>query len=269
MVLLWVGLVVGLAVGVAGGLIYFLKALAKLRKAERRARESERLAYLGSLAGGLAHEIKNPLSTLHMNLQLLDEDLRKSGGKHARRDLSRIAALRGEVRRLEEVLEDFLRYARRHQLELKKRNVNEILREILDFVTPEASQGDVRISRGLEPELDSCMIDAGRLKQAFLNIVINARQAMPDGGELIVHTKTVPNGVQIEFIDTGTGISEEDLPRVWDVYFSSKQTGTGLGLPTARRIIQEHGGSIRLDTEVGKGTCFTVFLPTKGANNDA
>ena len=268
MVFFWVGLVVGLAFGIAGGLVYFVKALAKLRQAERRARESERLAYLGSLAGGLAHEIKNPLSTLQMNLQLLDEDLRKSESKHARRDLSRIAVLRGEVRRLEEVLEDFLRYARRHQLELKKQNVNDVLDEVLDFVTPEASQGGVRISRGLGPELRSAKVDAGRLKQAFLNIVINARQAMPDGGELIVHTKNVPNGIQIEFIDTGTGISDEDLTHIWDVYFSSKQTGTGLGLPTARRIIEEHSGTIRVDTEVGKGTCFTVFLPTKESKND-
>lgn len=265
----WVGLIVGLALGIAGGLVYFVKALAKLRKAERRARESERLAYLGSLAGGLAHEIKNPLSTLHMNLQLLDEDLRKSESKHSQRDLSRIAVLRGEVRRLEEVLEDFLRYARRHQLELRKQNVNDILSEILDFVTPEASQGGIRIRRGLDPQLKSTMVDAGRLKQAFLNIVINARQAMPDGGELIVHTKNVPTGVQVEFIDTGTGISDEDLPRIWDVYYSSKQTGTGLGLPTARRIIEEHEGTIRVDTEVGKGTCFTVFLPTKESKNDA
>ncbi|HUW55086.1 MAG TPA: ATP-binding protein [Planctomycetota bacterium] len=261
--LFWPGLGVGLALGAAGAVAYFLKALRGLRRAERRARDSERLAYLGSLAGGLAHEIKNPLSTLHMNLQLLEEDVRKSGGDRAQRDLGRIKVLRREVRRLEEVLEDFLRYARRHQLELEAQNVNDILAEILDFVTPEASRTGVRVSRGLTPDLQSCRVDAGQLKQAFLNIVINAKQAMPDGGELIVHTKNVPKGIEIEFIDTGTGISDDDLPRIWDVYYSSKKTGTGLGLPTARRIIEEHGGTIRVDTEVGKGTCFTVFLPTQ------
>jgi signal transduction histidine kinase len=110
-------------------------------------------------------------------------------------------------------------------------------------------------------------VDAGRLKQAFLNLLINARQATSEGGEIIVRTRNVPGGIEIDFIDTGTGISDKDLPHIWDVYYSTKPTGTGLGLPTARKIVEEHGGSIRMDTQVGKGTCFTVFLPVQGTSD--
>lgn len=269
MAFFWGGLVVGLLVGALAAVVYFRKVPERVRRAERRARESERLAYLGSLAGGLAHEIKNPLSTLHVNLQLLEEDLGSMGEAESGRYTSRMNVLRREVRRLEEVLEDFLRYARRHQLELKSENVNDILDEILDFITPEASQVGVGITRGLAADLRRCLVDAGRLKQAFLNVLINAKQAMPDGGELIVTTKNVPRGIEIEFIDTGTGISDEDLPRIWDVYYSSKQGGTGLGLPTARRIVEEHEGTVRVDTQLGKGTRFTVFLPAQESKHDA
>ena len=258
----WIGLAAGVGVGLLGAVLYFRKALDRVRNAERRSRETERLADLGNLAAGLAHEIKNPLSTLHVNLQLLEEDLSSRGQGHPQPYVQRIGALRREVRRLEDVLEDFLRYARSHPLHPMLQNVNQILDELLDFVTPEASQGGVRVSRVFAADLMPCHVDAGHLKQAFLNIVINAKQAMPDGGELIVRTRNVPGGVEVEFIDTGTGISDEHLPHIWDVYYSSKQTGTGLGLPTARRIIEEHGGTIRVHTEVGKGTCFTVFLPT-------
>ena len=263
MVFFWTGLAVGVGAGIIGALLYFRKALERVRKAERRAKEAERLADLGNLATGLAHEIKNPLSTLHVSLQLLEEDLSRLSQEDSRPYVYRIGVLRREVRRLEEVLDDFLRYARPHTPQLKLQSVNQILDELLDFVTPEASQGGVRVNRGFAAELKSCRVDAGRLKQAFLNIIINAQQAMSDGGELIVRTRNVPDGVEIEFIDTGTGISDKDLPHIWDVYYSSKQRGTGLGLPTARRIIEEHEGTIRAHTEVGKGTCFTVFLPAQ------
>lgn len=258
-----IGLVAGIAIGaLAAGLVAW-RRLRHMRDVERRAREADRMATLGGLAGGLAHEIKNPLSTMSINLQLLDEDLRHLPEGGAGKLLMRVGTLRREVRRLEEVLEDFLRYARPHELKLEPLDVNRLLDEMLDFVTPEATQTGVRISRGFTPGLHPVRIDAARLKQAFLNIVINAKQAMPSGGELMVRTRAVsrPAGIEIDFIDTGSGISPDHLPRIWDVYFSTKERGTGLGLPTARRIIEEHGGSVRVHSEVGKGTSFTVFLP--------
>ncbi len=255
------GLVVGVLVGAGVAALFAWTRLGRVRRAERRARDSERLAVLGGLAGGLAHEIKNPLSTLNINLQLLEEDLQRAGESGNGRHMMRLATLRREVRRLEEVLDDFLRYARPHELDLQPVDLNALLDEMLDFVTPEATQSGVRISRGFAPDLGTLRVDAARLKQAFLNIVINAKQAMRTGGELMVRTRRVRRGIEIDFIDTGTGIAPDDLPRIWDVYFSTKEKGTGLGLPTARRIVEEHGGSIGVHSEPGKGTCFTVFLP--------
>jgi signal transduction histidine kinase len=263
-VLFWWGLIVGLLLGAGAAALLAWRRLGRVRRAERRARDSERLASLGTLAGGLAHEIKNPLSTLNINLQLLEEDLRRAGEDPKGRYLMRLGTLRREVRRLEEVLDDFLRYARPHELKTEAVDLNGILDEMLDFVSPEVTQSGVRISRAFAPDLKPCRIDAGRLKQAFLNIVINAKQAMSAGGELIVRTRNVsrPVGIEIDFIDTGAGIAPENLPRIWDAYYSTKDKGTGLGLPTARRIIEEHGGTIRVHSDVGKGTCFTVFLPS-------
>ena len=263
MTFFWLGLIAGVVLGAGVGVLVFWRRLARVREAERRAREAERLAYLGSLAGGLAHEIKNPLSTLGINVQLLEEDLQRAGEKPGGKHLSRLDVLHREVRRLEEVLDDFLRYARRHELDLKEEDLNEVLGEMLDFMAPEATQTGVRISRGFAPDLRKCRVDAGRLKQGLLNILINAKQAMPRGGELIVRTRNVRGGIEIDFTDTGTGIKPLDLPRIWDVYFSTKERGTGLGLPTARRIVEEHDGRISVHTELGKGTCFTVFLPVK------
>jgi signal transduction histidine kinase len=267
MVFFWVGLAAGLVVGGALAVLYARRMLERVRQAERRGLDSERLAYLGSLASGLAHTIKTPLSTLQINLQLLEEDVQKPGGGNPQRYSGRIAVLRREVRRLEEVLEDFFRYARKHRLEVKLQSVNDVLEETVDFVTPEATRGGIRMTQGLAPDLAPSRVDAGRLKQAFLNILINARQATSEGGEIIVRTRNVPGGIEIDFIDTGTGISDKDLPHIWDVYYSTKPTGTGLGLPTARKIVEEHGGSIRMDTQVGKGTCFTVFLPVQGTSD--
>ena len=263
MILLGCGLAAGLLIGITGAVLYYRKVVEHVRETETRLREAERLAHLGRLAGGLAHEIKNPLSTLSINLQLLEEDLRSDGEGSTQRYGGRLEVLRREVRRLEEVLEDFLRYARPHQLELELQNVNDVIREIIDFITPEATRAGIRMSAGLADDLKPTMLDAGRLKQAFLNIIINAKQAMPDGGEIIIRSANVDGGVRIGFIDTGVGISRDDLDRIWDIYYSSKKTGTGLGLPTARRIVEEHGGSVTVHSDVGKGTCFTVFLPEK------
>jgi len=242
--------------------LYYRVADRRMRQLRKRSRQSARLAYLGTLAGGLAHEIKNPLSTLNINLQLLEEDLER-GQTNSTRVHTRLEGLRREVSRLQEVLDDFLRFARGYQLHLTEEGVNELIDEVLDFIGPETQQNNVNIMRGFDDQLASCQLDRNLIKQAFLNILINAQQAMTKGGELMVRTAREGDAVRIEFIDTGRGIPTENTSRIWDVYFSTKKGGTGLGLPTARRIIEEHFGSIEVDSEVGKGTRFTVRLPLR------
>jgi two-component system sensor histidine kinase HydH len=252
--------VASFAAGVAGGIF-----IAWLRR--RPAGYSpptasrKRFAELELVAAGLAHEIRNPLSILNLNLGLLAEDL--AGLRDARTESlqKKVDTLRSETKRLEGVLNDFLRYARGGELELETVDLNDVVDQVLDFASAEAAGRKIQVRKGLAEGLPRVKADAARLKQALLNVVLNAHDAMPDGGELIVQTRAGSDGVRLTVTDTGTGIDPEVLHRIFDVYYSTKSGGTGLGLATTRRIIEGHGGSISVESEPGRGTRFTVRLP--------
>ena len=244
----------------------------KRRRLLRRTRRAERLAELGTLTGHLAHEIRNPLSTIKLNLQLLAEDighLAKDSGVGADvraeqsypQQLKRIKTLTGETDRLAETLSDFLRYAGQLELHPKRCDVNELLDDLIDFYEPQALSREVQIRRSLSGKPLFCQADAEFLKPAILNLLINATQAMQDGGELILRSGSKGDEAIIEVIDTGPGIAPEQQEKVFEAYFTSRPGGTGLGLPTCRRIIEEHNGHIGLHSEPGKGTKFTISLP--------
>ncbi len=255
----------------------------RVRALELRARATERLAEQGKLTGGLAHEIKNPLSTVGLNIQLIQEDL----GDMARGDVSgeRIArvqrrtdALWRETQRLREILEDFLRFAGRVRLDVGDTDVNQLVDDLTSFFAPQASAAGVRVRTRFEARPPTIKADAALLKQALLNLLINATQATSqarDGGkshggcdELIVSTQRVDDGqrqeVHIHVIDTGPGIPPEHLHEIFAPYFSTKKTGTGLGLPTSRRIVEEHGGRLEVHSEPGRGSDFVIALPVEG-----
>jgi len=231
------------------------------------------LAFLGAAAGGLVHEIRNPLSTMNLNLQLLQEDWPEGQGDDAaRRTARRIASLRGEVTRLEVILDDFLRYAGIRRLDLARVDLNRVLEEVTAFVLPECARAGVDLAYYPDHRLPLMVLDERLLKQAVLNLLLNAIQAMEDRDDvspdrpapprhLIVRTRLEGDEARIDVIDTGPGIPEAIRERVWDVYYSAKKRGSGLGLPTARRIAEEHGGSLVFETEVGKGTDFVLRLP--------
>lgn len=229
---------------------------------ERGGAPDKRLAYLGTLAGGLAHEIKNPLSTISINLALLREDLGADASQA--RHLKRIRLLEREVGRLEGIVQDFLRLTRGLDLHPEPTDLNGLLGELLEFIEPEAKKERVAIRQSLDPSLPRVTLDRQAFRQVFVNLLVNARQAMPSGGELIVRTLAEGADVLVEVTDTGVGMSADVLARCFDAYFSTKKGGTGLGLPTARRIVEEHSGSIGVWSEPGKGTKFTVRLPVKG-----
>jgi len=215
---------------------------------------------LGTLAAGLAHEIKNPLSTITITLGLLREDLdtvRPDRDKAMRR----VTVLEREVARLEEILAGFLQYAGRHRLEPRPTDLNAVVAEVLEFVTPAVLRKNIEIRHHLSPEVPRLPLDRDRVKQALLNLVLNAQEAMKGRGELLVQTSVRGGAVRVDVTDTGPGIPPEVLPRIFEAYFSSKRTGTGLGLPIARRIVEEHGGVLEVHTEVGKGTRFTLWFP--------
>jgi two-component system sensor histidine kinase HydH len=221
----------------------------------------KRLAWLGTLAGGLAHEIKNPLSTMAINLSLLHEDYARSESARDRRALRKIEVLQREVKRLERILADFLAYARGVELDRQPTDLAEKLAELLEFLEPELRAARIVVHTHFEPGLGPVLVDRHRLRQACLNLIVNARQAMPDGGELVVLTRRYGDKAVIEVIDNGCGMDEATRSRCFDAYFSTKKGGSGLGLPTVRRIAEEHGGEVWVESEPRRGTRFLLSLP--------
>ena len=241
--------------------------------ARRDAPTPQGLAFLGAVAGGLVHEIRNPLSTMNVTLQLLQEDWKEGeGDDRARRTARRVGTLRREVSRLESILDDFLRYAGIRQLRLAQVDLNRVLEEVTAFISPECARADVALAFYPDQNLPLVRLDERLVKQAVLNLMLNAVQAMEgeeatEGGrrrELIVRTRLAGENARVDVIDTGPGIPAELRERVWEVYFSRRRHGSGLGLPTARRIAEEHGGALVFESEAGKGTGFVLRLPLGG-----
>ena len=233
-----------------------------------RRRQQKRMAYLGALAGGLAHEIRNPLSTMKVNLQLLREELARLEDQRVERASRRVETLEKAVRRLEEIVNDFLKFARGFDLELEPLDLNALIDEVVVFIEPETQRHRIDLRTAYDPSLPKVPVDRKDLQQALLNLLLNARQAIEETGqpgELFVTTHGGAGEVTINITDTGPGIPAEVLPKIFDVYFSTKRGGTGLGLPTCRRIIEEHGGRLTVESEPGKGTAFTILLPATSA----
>lgn len=253
---LLLGCITALALSACAGVL----AYRCMRRLIDRAKHAERLAELGTLTGGLAHEIKNPLSTVQLNLQLLLEELQHDNPPHSRLT-SRLATCERETSRLRDILDGFLRYAGKMELDKKNVELNRLCEEMVDFLLPQAQQQKVQLRLKPAPENVSLSADERLLKQAVLNLVLNAIQAMPNGGELILAvSKTATHGV-IDVIDTGSGIPPEKLDKIFDAYYSTKRGGTGLGLAMTRRIALEHGGAVTITSEPGKGSDFALRLP--------
>jgi signal transduction histidine kinase len=226
-----------------------------------KAPPENRLAFLGELAAGLAHEIKNPLSTIRMNLELLREDWKGASGEREKKTLRKFHLLEREVRRLEEIVESFLRFSRGLDLKLVRSNLNPVVSEVLELIEPELARKSIQLRSALDPAAPDALVDTNQLKQALVNVIVNAEQAMERGGDLIVRTKREDGETVIDVIDTGSGIAPEALPRIFQPYFSTKKGGTGLGLPMTRRIVEEHGGRITVASEPGRGTQVTMRFP--------
>lgn len=298
----WTTLLIGMALGVllaipaAWG--WSRRTERRVRQLETRARAAERLAELGTMTGGLAHEIKNPLSTIGLNVQLIQEDLAdladvlppppepvegdtlpQRRGDPPRERLARIQkrtnGLHRETARLRDILEDFLRFAGRIELDRQPARLNAICEELVDFFQPQADEARVNLRCDLHADPDTVSADPALLKQALLNLLINACQAMTDareknkpaGGnnELILRTTNITaegqDQLAVHVTDTGPGIPAEAIEKIFQPYFSSKRGGTGLGLPTTRRLVEEHDGSLTVHSDEGRGSDFVITLP--------
>jgi len=281
------GLLIGFGSGilVASAAVWFLlrRNTRRVRAAERRARSAERMAEIGAMTSGLAHEIKNPLSTVGLNAQLLLEGIQDLPIDPADRAplVNRINSLRRETDRLGGILQDFLQYAGQVRPDPAPTDLGETVSELADFFMPEAERHGVRLrldaARGPIVPAPIARIDAKLVKQALLNLMLNATQAMASSGvkavprprELMLAVKTHREAdgqptVHIHITDTGPGIPPETLANIFTPYFTTRAGGSGLGLPTARRLIEAHGGRIDVWSEPGRGSDFCVVLPCAG-----
>ncbi len=274
----------GIAVGIllALPLVFYTsrRTARRVLKLEKKAQSAERLAEQVMLTGGLAHEIKNPLSTIGLNLQLVGEmitDLNLDPAV-ARRLSTRIESLSREASRLKGILEDFLSFAGGVRLDRHPADINSIIEEMVDFYSPQAEASGVHLRSSLDPAAGKVHLDKTIFKQALLNLMINATQAMvearysdkPHGGATDLILRTQPSadgsGVDVHVTDLGPGIDEAMLKEIFRPYFTTKRGGTGLGLPTTRRIIEEHGGTIMVHSEPGRGSDFILHLPYEPGN---
>ncbi len=259
----------------------------RARIAKRRMDDAERLAELGTMTGGLAHEIKNPLSTLSLNAQLLAEDVAELNvADDARqRIVRRTESLRREADRLKGILTDFLQFAGQIRLDPEPHDLNVLVDELVDFFLPQALAAGVQLRTTLAGKPAIARVDSALFKQALLNLLINAVQALETlpardtrSRELMIRVESAAPARSrdaqaamhcIHVTDTGPGIAPEHLKSIFQPYFSTKKGGTGLGLATTRRIIEEHRGSIEVHAELGRGTDFVIHLPSAAADEPA
>jgi len=261
--------------GFVVGLLTVAVILLRKRVAGTKGDENIHLAQLeelSKLTGGLAHEIKNPLSTAKINLNLvraeLEDSVRSETGKAAadknstvlRRVIRKLSVVQKETDRVEQILDGFLRYIDRTELQLASIDINELVGDMIDFYSPQAYSHSITIHQGLYNGPLVCKIDRDMLKQVILNLFINAQQAMSRGGDLMIRTDRHENEALIRISDTGDGITPDKLPHIFDAYYTSRPQGSGLGLPTAKKIIEAHKGSITVNSEPGKGTSFEIKL---------
>lgn len=231
---------------------------------EERQRLQSQYAEIATLAGGLAHEIKNPLSTIALNLELLAEDVEGGDLPRDRRMLQKIQKMQQECGHLETILRAFLQFARLGELKPMPSDLNQVVRDFIAFYQPQANESGIEISPHLAADLPQVNIDVSLMRQVLMNLALNAQQAMPEGGLLELQTYVRDDHVHLDFIDTGIGMDDETAARIFQVFFSTKSGGSGLGLPTVRKIVEAHNGDISCESEVGRGTRFTISLPRAG-----
>src|SRR5271155_1550107 len=235
---------------VPAGLLIVLRDLQPVIELESALDSTNRLARLGTLISGLAHQLRSPLNGMNMRLELLRHETGETGAKH-------IDKLRREVTRLDEAVEALLRFMRPEQLKLSDFDVNELLKELGGRVNSER----VKVDYQLDPALPSVQSDRGLIFEALSNLITNAEQAMVDGGGLTLSSSLQGSSVEVTVADSGPGIAREQLDRIFDLYYTTKAGGSGLGLPFAMRAIELNGGKIAIDSELGQGTVCRVTIP--------
>jgi signal transduction histidine kinase len=223
---------------------------------------ASRLAYIGTLASGLAHEIRSPLNAMKLNLDLLNEQLEKVSPDSRDEFKTRIGIIGRELDGLQKLLTDFLKFARPPQMMPLATDVNDLLTQVSDLVEPECRAKHIEIVKDFQKDLYPVSLDHHQFgRSVLLNLMTNAREQIGEHGTITLRTRETPDNVEIHIEDNGGGVSPDNEKHIFELFFSTKEHGTGLGLPIARRIVQEHGGDLILENHPGKGAHFIVKLP--------
>ena len=240
---------------------YILYLNDRTRELEKRLEEEKRLAYIGTLAAGMAHEIRNPLSSVKMNIQMIEGKLGEFGAQVSDYLVNKVGRIHRETARLEETVNNFLAFARPKPLNQRRCNLNESVNDVLEFLEPTCTVDNISLVREFAPNLPQAFIDPEQLGQAVENLVRNAHQAINKDGEIRVRTGLKDNVFEISVSDSGTGIPQHAKDKMFEIFFTTKEGGSGLGLTIVKQIVEAHGGSIAFDTIQGKGATFTMKLP--------
>lgn len=237
----------------------FEDMVAAIRRARAELVQAERLATIGKMAAHITHEVRNPLSSIGLNLELLEEELIEAGDNPEATQL--IAAIQGEVDRLTKITEQYLAAVREPRLQLERENIDDLVRECHAFVEPELSRAGVLSEVVVEGEIPRVEVDEARLRQALINLLRNAREALSKGGRVVLTVRANDERVSIEVRDDGPGIPADVRASIFDPFYTTKRHGTGLGLAVTRSIVDAHEGTIQCDEAAGGGTVFTIELP--------
>ncbi|GAB4375032.1 MAG: hypothetical protein Kow0062_13640 [Acidobacteriota bacterium] len=239
---------------------YVLRLVQRTRRLEAEAQQANQLAHLGTLASGLAHEIRNPLNAMNLNLQLLEEEL--ASGELSSETLSMLRSSRSEVERLERLVKDFLAYARPRSSRKVETSLVELVAEVVRFQRPQFERGGVDLVLEQEKGVPRVLVDQSLVRQALINVLQNALEVSPRGERVVVRVGTTDHGdACVEVRDRGPGIEPADRERIFEVFYSNKPAGSGLGLPIAQRAVEGHGGRIEVDSTPGEGSTFRIVLP--------
>jgi two-component system, NtrC family, sensor kinase len=237
----------------------FERMVSAVARAQSRAVSNERLAAIGKMAAHVTHEIRNPLSSIGLNIELLEEELKKESPRSE--SLALLSAIAREVERLGMLSEEYLRVARLPSPRMEAENIAGTVLGVVQFARPEVERAGCSISLRVDEALPPALFDEAQIRQALVNLLRNAREAMPDGGPIDIRVLADGMSVAIDVDDRGGGIPGEIRARVFDPFFSTKGEGTGLGLAISRQIVEAHGGSIACEAREGGGTRFRITLP--------